>query len=95
MDPQRSGTNALFNSFAKDTNFRWFNESDDSKIFYEWNLRPESEIRPILRGSSPVLLNPVNETDFRNVIDVIKEYEDDDLWIAWIYRDPVNVYFRG
>lgn len=93
MGVQRSGTNALFNSFAKDTNFRAFNECDDSEIFYEWNLRPECEIRSILRGSGPVLLKPVNETDFRSVTDVIREYKDYDVWIPWIYRDPVNVYY--
>ncbi len=93
MGVQRSGTNALFNSFAKDPKFRSFNECDDSEIFYDWNLRPESEIRSILRGSGPVLLKPVNETDFRSVTDVIREYEDYDIWIPWIYRDPVNVYY--
>jgi hypothetical protein len=92
MGVHRSGTNALFNSLAEDTNFRSFNESDDSEIFCEWNLRPESEIRSILQGSDPILLKPVSETEFRSVIDVIKEYESYEVWIPWIFRDPVNVY---
>ena len=92
MGVNRSGTNALFNSLAADTRYRAFNESDDDAIYFDWNLRPEREIRAILLGGGPVLLKPVNETDFREVMDVVREYYDYDVWIPWIYRDPVNVH---
>ena len=92
MGVQRSGTNALFNSLAADGRYRAFNEDQD-EIFVDWNLRPEHEIRGILLGGGPVLMKPVNETDFREVIDVVREYRDYDVWIPWIYRDPVNVHF--
>jgi hypothetical protein len=92
MGVQRSGTNAFFNSLAADTRYRLFNESDDSEVFFDWNLRPEPEIRALFTQPGEVLLKPVNETDFREVSDVLHEYRHYDVWIPWIYRDPVNVH---
>lgn len=94
MGVQRSGTNVLRESFGKDPEISDFNESADSELFQDWKLRPEKEIRPILqRLGGPILTKPISETKFRSINDVMKEFCDYDVWISWIYRDPINVYY--
>ncbi len=94
MGVQRSGTNALFRSLARDSRYTSCNESADSSIFKHWYLKSEPEIRPfLLKTSRPLLIKPISETIRRGVEDVFREFEDYDIWIPWIYRDPVNVYY--
>jgi hypothetical protein len=94
MGVQRSGTNVLRESFGKDPAINDFNESADSELFQDWKLRPEKEIRPVLqRLGGPILTKPISETKFRSIDDVMKEFCDYDVWISWIYRDPINVYY--
>lgn len=90
---QRSGTSALFYSLAEDRRLACFQESADSEVFLRWNLRPEKEIRSVLKaGGRPVLMKPTNETAYREVSDLCEEYRDYDLSLVWIFRDPVNVF---
>ena len=93
MGVQRSGTNILRESLSQDPTITSFNESVESAVFLNWYLRPEGEIRGTLENaSSAVLLKPISETRMREVSDVIEEYKNYELWIIWLYRDPVNVY---
>jgi len=41
----------------------------------------------------PLLTKPVNETKKRGIIELFDEYKDYDLYIIFLYRNPVNVYF--
>lgn len=96
MGVQRSGTTVLFESLASDPALTAFNESQDSEVFDKYFLRPECEIRPILRSApGPVLLKPLQETHLRSVAEVVEEYNDYDVRIVWLYRDPVNVFYSG
>jgi len=93
MGVQRSGTNALFKSLSSSASVRAFNESMDSPWFHQLDLRPETELRPLLTGDPrPVLLKPINETKARSVTEVLDEWSDHDVRVVWTYRDPVNCY---
>ena len=93
MGVQRSGTNALFKSLSSSAEVRAANESVDSPWFRELDLRPEAEVRALLEGDErPVVLKHINETKARSVHDVLHEWRDHDVRVAWTYRDPVNCY---
>jgi len=90
---QRSGTGALFYALAEDLGVRVFQESNASEFYLGWNLRSETELRPLLTASAQtVLTKPVNETSRRSVAELLREFTAHETWIVWIYRDPVNVF---
>ena len=92
MGAQRSGTNALFDSLATDKTVTAFSEDIDSAFYYNFVLRPVSELAPLIeRASGRILLKPINEMDRRSLADVAEEYRSYRLRFVWIYRDPVNV----
>lgn len=94
MGTQRSGTNAFFRSLSQDKRLTCFNEAKKSPLFLNWFLRPEAEIRDVLLAApGPVLLKPISETVRRSVSDIFEEYKDYELYVPWIYRDPVDVYY--
>jgi hypothetical protein len=93
MGNQRSGTNALFDSIVRGGGCIPMVDVESSEIYDQWDLRPEPQIRNILRAtSSPVLLKPINETKKRSIEDVFNEYKDYELKIIYIYRNPVHVF---
>lgn len=92
---QRSGTNALFDSFKTEA-VDAYNESDDSLVFYNWALRPEKQTRYLLRSThKPVILKPISETYLRSMDELFDEYADYDVRAIYIFRDPVNVYYSN
>ena len=91
MGHQRSGTNALFFSLAQDRRFDAYGEWSKSEVFYKWKLRPEVETRRVFQKEN-IILNPVSETIHKSIEDVFNEYKNYNLWIVYIYRDPVNVF---
>lgn len=94
MGVQRSGTNALFNSFSRGGDCIPMLDMDSSEVYESYDLRPETELRPILADQpKPVLLKPVNETKKRSIDAVFEEFHNYDLRILYIYRDPVNAFF--
>lgn len=94
MGVQRSGTNAFFRCLAHDERYSAFSERPVGPIYSDWFLRPESEIGPVLMAEpGAVLLKPICETYRRSVFELLEEFHAYDVWIPWIYRDPVNVYF--
>ena len=94
MGHQRSGTNALFNSLVKGNDCVPIVDVASSDVYDDFYLRPEAEIRTILNDQKkPVLLKPVNETKKRSIDSVFEEYQQYDLRILYIYRDPVNAFF--
>ena len=91
---QRSGTTVLFRSLAMDRQVKAFNESSRNEIFDNFLLKPEFEIRHILKGiDRDILLKPISETKCRSLNDVLDEYKGYDVWMVNRYRDPVNVYY--
>ena len=93
MGVQRSGTNALFKSLSSSVAVRAYNESVDSPMFLDLDLRPEPEVRPVLESDPrPALLKPISETRCRSVADVLDEWGRHDVRVVWTYRDPVNCY---
>jgi hypothetical protein len=94
MGIQRSGTNALFNSFSKAGNCIPMLDSENSDIYDQFYLRPETVLRTYLANQTkPILLKPVNETKKRSIDAVFEEYRDYDIRVLYIYRDPVNAFF--
>jgi len=94
MGVQRSGTNALFKSLSSSAAVRAFNESMDSPWFDRLDLRPVAQLEALLASDPrPVVLKPINETKTRSVADVLEEWSDHDVRVAWTYRDPVNAFF--
>jgi hypothetical protein len=94
MGWQRSGTSVFFRSLASDPNVTSYSERRDSEVFLEFNLRPEEEIRPILSAAKEtILLKPINDTNRRSVLSIIEEFRRYDLFILWLFRDPVNVFY--
>jgi hypothetical protein len=94
MGIQRSGTNALFNSFSKAGHCVPLLDTDQSDIYDQYYLRPEPILRPFLSDhAKPILLKPVNETKKRSIDAVFEEYRGYDLRVLYIYRDPVNAFF--
>ena len=93
MGVQRSGTNTLFKCLASTNHVRAYNESVDSPLFRDLNLRPEPEVRSLLQDSSgPLMCKPINETTVRSVGEVLEEFAPHDPRVVWLYRDPVNCY---
>lgn len=94
MGLQRSGTTALFDALSRDPAYDCYQESRDNEAFLGWRLRPEPEIRELLtRSGRPVLMKPIDETNHRDVNAVLEEFGDYEVWIPWIYRDPVDNFF--
>ncbi|HJL19073.1 MAG TPA: sulfotransferase domain-containing protein [Sandaracinaceae bacterium LLY-WYZ-13_1] len=93
MGVQRSGTNALRRSLSLSPSIVAFNEAKEDELYDDWFLRPEPEIRDLLKAVPlPVLLKPISETLERSLSEVMEEFAAYDLHVVWIYRDPVNVY---
>lgn len=93
MGSQRSGTTVLFDSFAQDSSLEAHPESDSSLFYHQFLLRPERELRPIIwRKRRRLLLKPISEVQIRSVDAVLTEFQDYGPQVAWIYRDPVNVW---
>ena len=93
LGSQRSGTNALRRSLSLDPNVMGFNEAKKNDLFRDWRLRPELEIRDfILTKSSTILLKPINNLKQLPVSAFLDEFNLYDFKVAWIYRDPVNVF---
>jgi hypothetical protein len=93
MGVQRSGTTVLLESLGMDETVKMVHEYDDD-FFDNYFLRPLSEIKEQIDGLTKLpVLKPISETKFRRIEDVLQEYRDFSVWIVWIYRDPVNVYY--
>lgn len=92
---QRSGTNALFYSLSEDKTFKSFNESSNSLIMKNWTLRSERITRLSFRPNTNVLVKPISENYIRTTHDIYKEYWNYDLFMIFILRDPVNIYFSN
>lgn len=93
LGSQRSGTNALRQSLSLDPWIRGFNEHKSNRLYENWVLRPEPEIRWFLRRQpGTVLLKPIRSVIDRPVSEFLDEFADYQYKIAWIYRDPVLVF---
>jgi Sulfotransferase domain len=93
MGHQRSGTNALFDSIAAGGDCLPIPAVENGPIYDAFNLRPESEIGPLLRSEAkPILLKPVNETKRRSIEDILEEFRDYNVKTIYIYRNPVQVF---
>lgn len=93
LGSQRSGTNVLRQSLSLDPYVQGFNEKKNSELYVGWALRPEPEIRAFLsRCPNTVLLKPIQSVIRRPVADFLAEFDDYNLRVAWIYRDPVAVF---
>lgn len=93
LGSQRSGTNVLRQSLSLDPYVQGFNEKKNSELYVGWALRPEPEIRAFLsRCPHTVLLKPIQSVIRRPVADFLAEFNDYNLRVAWIYRDPVAVF---
>src|SRR5438105_11201733 len=92
MGVQRSGTNALFHSLAKDKTLTVVPDDIDSVFYYQFRLRPVTELAPLIeRIGGRILLKPISETFVRGLVEVAKEFRAYPVRFVWIYRDPVNV----
>ena len=90
---QRSGTTAVFGELSRSPGVSARDESIDDPLYREYYLRPEPQIRGLLDAlPGTVLLKPVRETVRRPLLAVSDEYDDYDLRLIWLYRDPVNVF---
>lgn len=93
LGSQRSGTNALRQSLSLDPWVRGFNEHRNNRLYDDWKLRPEREIRSFLRTQpGTVLLKPIRNIIDRPVGDLLAEFAGYRYKVAWIYRDPVLVF---
>ncbi len=93
MGVQRSGTTVLFNIISSALGITACQEAVSDEIYDDFFLRPEKQIRDILHSlPGTVLLKPVRESERRSPLAVAQEYQNYDLKIIWLYRDPVNVY---
>lgn len=93
LGSQRSGTNVLRQSLSLEPLVHGFNERENNEFYVGWALRPEYEIRPILsKLRHTVLFKPIQNVLRRSVADFLAEFEDYELKVAWIYRDPVAVF---
>lgn len=93
MGMQRSGTTALLYALGQDPALHIENESPEGPIYDNYRLRPEPEIRSILWGfRRRVVLKPVVEVEYRELEEVLEEFRSYQPKVAWIYRDPVNVW---
>lgn len=93
LGAQRSGTNALRQSLSLDPWVRGFNEHPSNRLYEDWELRPEPEIRGFLRRQrGTVLLKPIKSVIDCPVPDFLAEFAAYQYKVAWIYRDPVEVF---
>lgn len=93
MGVQRSGTTALLDTLGQDPNLRVEDEHVDSPFFHAYYLRPEPVLRAhIHRIRRRILLKAISETYRRTVEDVLDEFARFEPMVAWIYRDPVDVW---
>ncbi|MFO0945743.1 MAG: carbohydrate binding domain-containing protein [Planctomycetota bacterium] len=93
MGMQRSGTTALIEALGQDPALQMETEREEGPLYINHFLRPEPEIRGRLwRIKRRIILKPISEVQKRSVEDVLEEYADYGVLIAWIYRDPVNVW---
>ena len=93
LGAQRSGTNVLRQSLSLDPFVRGFNERSSNRLYDDWKLRPEREIRNYLRAQpGTVLLKPIRSVIDRPVADFLAEFAKYRYKVAWIYRDPVLVF---
>jgi len=92
MGVQRSRTTALFHSLATDKTLTVLPEDIDSAFYYQFRLRPVTELAPLIeRIGGRILLKPISETFMRSLAEVAKEFRAYPVRFVWIYRDPVNV----
>lgn len=93
LGAMRSGTNALHRCLSLDPRVSGYNEAGEDEFHVNWRLRPEPEIRPLLRAiQNTVLLKPIQNVRHVGLTDIFDEFGDYELKVAWIYRDPVNVF---
>lgn len=93
MGLQRSGTTALAWALSQDDRVQVEHESAQGPLYEHFFLRPEPEIRSYLwRQRRRVLLKPISEIQRRSVADVLDEFISYGPRIAWIFRDPVDVW---
>lgn len=92
---QRSGTNALFKSFKKDTRYAFHNESNYSEMMESWALRPEKEIRYFLNKEAKIVTKPISESYLRTTRELFEEYKGYDVRYVLIIRDIVNIYYSN
>ena len=93
LGSQRSGTNALRQSLSLDPWVRGFNEHRSNRLYDNWMLRPEREIRWFLRRQpGTVLLKPLRSVIDRPVNEFLAQFAGYRYKVAWIYRDPVLVF---
>ena len=93
MGVQRSGTNVLFDSLATDKTLSAFPEDIDSAFYYNFLLRPLSELAALIeQAPGRILLKPISETGTRSLVELAQDYRSYPLHFVWIYRDPVNVF---
>jgi hypothetical protein len=93
LGSQRSGTNVLRQSLSLDPWVRGFNEHPSNRLYQDWKLRPEPEIRGFLRRQpGTVLLKPIRSVIDRPVGEFLAEFAAYRYTVAWIYRDPVLVF---
>src|SRR5437764_15102663 len=68
MGVQRSGTNVLFDSLATDRTLSAFPEDIDSAFYYNFLLRPLSEVAALIeRAPRRILLKPISESGWRSL----------------------------
>lgn len=93
MGMQRSGTTALAETLGQDPRLHVEHESPGNAFYDDFFLRPEPELREHLwRIKRRVLLKPISETQRRSVEETLEEFADYGVRVAWIYRDPINVW---
>ena len=93
MGMQRSGTTALLYALGQDPSVQIENEEPEGPLYNQYRLRPAHEMHPeLMRIKRRVILKPVVEAEYREIDDVIQEFLAYDPLIAWIYRDPIDVW---
>lgn len=95
LGSQRSGTNALRRSLSLDPWLMGFNERANDRWYRDWKLKPEEEIREDLRRlpGSKVLFKPIVNLQEVPVLEFLEQWDGYRVSVAWIYRDPVDVYY--
>lgn len=93
MGVQRSGTTALAESIAQDPSLYFENEKAEGDFYADFLLRPKADVARLLELiHGRVLLKPLSETYRRSVDDVLDEYSEYSPRLAWIFRDPIDVW---
>jgi len=93
MGMQRSGTTALLYALGQDPSVQVENEEPAGPLYDNYRLRPASVIHgELIRRKRRVLLKPVLEAEYREIDEVIEEFNVYDPLVVWIYRDPIDVW---